>query len=91
MAYRTEVWMKLFGNLVLIVIQISIWKSLIGNGLVNGITLEEMITYSVITTANMNVLMLSAYTLLDEKLKMVVSVWTYKNQLVIHYNYFQIN
>lgn len=69
MAYRTEVWMKLFGNLVLIVIQISIWKSLIGNGLVNGITLEEMITYSVITTANMNMLMLSAYRLLDEKLK----------------------
>lgn len=69
MAYRAEVWLKIFGNFVLILIQVSIWKSLIGNGFVHGITFEEMITYSVITTAIFNVLMLHAYSLLDEKLK----------------------
>lgn len=67
--YRAEVFLKIFGNFVLILIQVSIWKSLIGNGFVDGITLEEMITYSVITTATYNVLMLNAYSLLDEKLK----------------------
>lgn len=69
MAYRAEVWLKIFGNFVLILIQVSIWKSLIGNGVVNGVSLEEMVTYSVITTAIMNVLMIKAYRLLDEKLK----------------------
>lgn len=69
MAYRAEVWLKIFGNFVLILIQVSIWKSLIGNGFVSGVRLEEMITYSVITTAILNILMTNAYSLLDEKLK----------------------
>nr|WP_281169763.1 ABC-2 family transporter protein [Paenibacillus taiwanensis] len=55
--------------MVLIFIQVSIWKSLIGNSESNGITLLNMITYSVITTSVMNLLMTRVFLSIDHKLK----------------------
>jgi ABC-2 type transport system permease protein len=50
LAYRSEVWLRLLGNFVTILIQAAIWKAVIGSGSVDGITVEQMITYSIINT-----------------------------------------
>ncbi|MFD2503854.1 hypothetical protein ACFSS9_04410 [Paenibacillus septentrionalis] len=41
---------RLLGNFVTILIQVEIWRAVIGSGSVEGITLEQMITYSIINT-----------------------------------------
>jgi ABC-2 type transport system permease protein len=50
LSYRSEVWLRLLGNFVTILIQTEIWKAVIGSGKVDGITVEQMITYSIINT-----------------------------------------
>jgi ABC-2 type transport system permease protein len=50
LAYRSEVWLRTLGNFVTIMIQVSIWRAVIGEGGVNGISLEQMITYSILST-----------------------------------------
>lgn len=67
--YRAEVWLRVFGNLVIIFIQVSIWKALLETGSAKGITLDEMITYSALTTGIMTLLMTNVSQPVDEKLK----------------------
>jgi ABC-2 type transport system permease protein len=50
LAYRSEVWLRTLGNFVTILIQVAIWRAVIGEGSVNGISLEQMITYSILST-----------------------------------------
>lgn len=50
MAYRAEVWIRTLGNFVTVIIQAAIWKAVIGEGEINSINLEQMITYSIINT-----------------------------------------
>ncbi|WP_182914189.1 ABC-2 family transporter protein [Paenibacillus sp. 1011MAR3C5] len=67
--YRSEVWLRVFGNISIIFIQISIWKALLGKGTLNGIDLEAMITYSLISTFISMILMSKIIYTLDDKLK----------------------
>ncbi|NGP46739.1 hypothetical protein G4V62_17975 [Bacillaceae bacterium SIJ1] len=69
MAYRSEVWLRIAGNIFVIFIQVSIWKALLGVGASSGVTLEEMITYSIVTTASMTILMTNVFQPVSEKLK----------------------
>lgn len=49
LAYRGEVWARLFGDLVFVFARIAIWMSVYqGAGSIAGVTLAEMITYAVI-------------------------------------------
>jgi len=57
MAYRSEVWLKTIGNFVTIFIQVSIWRAVIGNGGVSGISLEQMVTYSILNTLILSLLL----------------------------------
>ncbi|WP_454191590.1 ABC transporter permease [Paenibacillus sp. Marseille-Q7038] len=50
LSYRSEVWLRLFGNFVAILILTEIWKAVLGTGEINGIGVEQMITYSIINT-----------------------------------------
>lgn len=69
MSYRSEVWLRIFGNIVIMFIQISIWKSLAASSPSHTINISEMITYSVITTSVMNLLMTNVYQSIDSKLQ----------------------
>ncbi len=57
LAYRSEVWLRLVGNLVTIFIQLAIWRAVIGEGQVAGVTLEQMIAYSVLNTLTFSLLL----------------------------------
>lgn len=50
MAYRSEVWFRLLGNFVTILIQVAIWKAVIGKVDVGQISIETMTTYSILNT-----------------------------------------
>ncbi len=68
-SYRTEVWLQVLGNFLLILIQVSIWKAVIGNDQVEGISLEQMITYSVINTLIATLLLTEVFKSVDNELK----------------------
>ena len=69
LAYRSEVWLRLLGNFVTILIQAEIWRAVIGHGHVEGITVEQMITYSIINTLLMSLLLHGISGKVDESLK----------------------
>lgn len=69
LAYRSEVWLRLLGNFVTILIQSEIWRAVIGNERVEGVTLEQMITYSIINTLLLALLLHSISGRVDESLK----------------------
>lgn len=50
LAYRSEVWLRLLGNYFAILIQVEIWRAVIGNGGSASTTVEQMITYSILNT-----------------------------------------
>lgn len=50
LAYRSEVWLRLLGNYFAILIQVEIWRSVIGDGDSSGVTIDQMITYSILNT-----------------------------------------
>lgn len=56
LVYRSEVWLRLLGNLITIFIQTAIWKAVITNSDVTGINVEQMITYSILNTLMFSVL-----------------------------------
>ncbi|AJS61210.1 ABC transporter permease [Paenibacillus sp. IHBB 10380] len=68
-AYRSEVWLRIFGNISIVFIQISIWKALLGTGTLNGIDIEAMITYSLINASVSMILMNKVIYVVDDKLK----------------------
>lgn len=47
-AYRATVWLQIVAAIVSVFVQVSVWRSLIGTGTVNGITLGNMVTYAII-------------------------------------------
>lgn len=49
-AYRTMVWLQIAASLIQVGIQVAVWRALIGNGSVDGIDLEQMITYVILNT-----------------------------------------
>lgn len=69
LAYRSEVWISIIGNMIAIWIEISIWKALIGTGTMNGISLQDMMTYTVVTLALSIILLTDVFHLVDAKLK----------------------
>ncbi|WP_379167750.1 ABC transporter permease [Paenibacillus roseus] len=68
-AYRSEVWLRIFGNISIVFIQVSIWTALLGTGSLNGINIETMITYSLINTSVSMILMNKVIYVVDDKLK----------------------
>jgi ABC-2 type transport system permease protein len=69
MAYRSEVWLRIFGNILIVFIQISIWTALLGTGTLNGIDIKAMITYSLINASVSMILMNRVIYVVDDKLK----------------------
>ncbi len=69
LAYRSQVWLQLLGNFVTILIQVAIWKAVIGAGTVGGITLDQMITYSIINTLILSILLHHVSGRVDSSLK----------------------
>ncbi|MFD1956891.1 ABC transporter permease [Paenibacillus thailandensis] len=69
LSYRSEVWLRLFGNFVAILIQSEIWKSVLGNGQADGIAADQMVTYSIINTLLFSLLLHGVSGKVDESLK----------------------
>jgi len=68
-AYRSEVWLRILGNISIVFIQISIWRALLGSGTLNGIDIGSMITYSLINAAVSMMLMSKVVYVVDSRLK----------------------
>lgn len=69
MMYRSDVWLRIIGNFVFILIQTSIWKAILGDRVVEGVQLNEMITYSILNTVISILLMDNILRVIDTKLK----------------------
>jgi ABC-2 type transport system permease protein len=69
LAYRSEVWLSILFGLLAIVIQAAIWRSLLGDGAVEGITVEDMVTYVVITTVISTISLHRLMDAVDERLR----------------------
>jgi ABC-2 type transport system permease protein len=48
LAYRSEVWIWVVISVLYVAIEVAVWDALIGEGEVAGITLREMVTYSIV-------------------------------------------
>jgi ABC-2 type transport system permease protein len=49
LAYRSQLWAHIFGQLIQVLLKIAIWQSLFGSlARVDGVSLPQMITYSVL-------------------------------------------
>ena len=70
LAYRANVYLRVVGSLVTILIQVAIWRSLLGHGAVAGVGLAEMVTYAILSTC-VGMAMLSGQTLrtVDQRLR----------------------
>ncbi|PCL90077.1 ABC transporter permease [Paenibacillus lautus] len=68
-AYRSEVYLRIFGNFIVLLIQISIWRALLREGSLNGIDFQTMITYSLINVSIAMLLMNRVVGVVDERLK----------------------
>ncbi|WP_128103144.1 ABC-2 family transporter protein [Paenibacillus sp. DCT19] len=69
LSYRSEVWLRLLGNFVAILILTEIWKAVLGNGTIEGIGVEQMITYSIINTLLAALLLTGISSKVDNSLK----------------------
>ncbi|WP_144935277.1 ABC-2 family transporter protein [Paenibacillus sp. 32O-W] len=69
MAYRAEVWLQIGGNILFLLIQISIWKALLGDSITSGVGLKEMVIYSILNTSLSIILMTHVHNQVDESLK----------------------
>lgn len=68
-AYRTTVWLQIVASLISVLIQVSVWTSLIGAGAVDGITLDDMVTYSIVNSIMFAFTMTSLFNDVDSKLR----------------------
>jgi ABC-2 type transport system permease protein len=57
LAYRSQVWLLIVGNCVSIAIRIAVWKALLGSGSVSGISLQDMMLYTILNTVVSAILM----------------------------------
>jgi ABC-2 type transport system permease protein len=69
LSYRAEVWLRLLGNLVAILIQTEIWRAVLGAGRMDGISLEQMITYSILNTLILTLMLDHISRKVDDSLK----------------------
>lgn len=68
-AYRSSVWLQIPASIVSIGIQIAIWRSVIGDGATDGITLDQMITYAILNSALYAVVLTQLYNDVDDRLR----------------------
>jgi ABC-2 type transport system permease protein len=69
LVYRSDVWLSILFGLVAIVIQAAIWRALLGDGAVDGITVDDMVTYVIITTVISTVSLHRLVNDVDERLR----------------------
>ncbi len=69
LAYRSEVWLSILFGLLAIVIQAAIWRALLGDGAAEGITVDDMVTYVIITTVISAVSLHRLVSDVDERLR----------------------
>lgn len=69
LAYRSEVWLSILFGLVAIVIQAAIWRALLGDGAAEGVTVDDMVTYVIITTVISTISLHRLVTDVDERLR----------------------
>ena len=68
--YRTNSYLNIFGALILLLIQISLWSSLIGfNGNIDGISFQDMFNYIVINTVILSLVQTNAGRVLAQKVR----------------------
>lgn len=68
-AYRTTVWLQIVASLIQVGIQVAVWTALIGNGAVDGIDLDQMITYVILNAAMYAFVLTSLYNDVDTRLR----------------------
>lgn len=69
LAYRVNVWLRVVGSLAAIVIQVEIWRALLAHGVVAGVDLPQMVTYSLLSTCAGIVLPVGMFRTVDERLR----------------------
>ncbi len=69
LAYRADVWLRVIGNVLGILVQVAIWHAVLGEGSVEGINLPDMVTYSILTTLVAGLLMTGLYRDADDRLR----------------------
>lgn len=69
LVYRSEVWLSVVFGLLAIVIQAAIWRALLADGAVEGITVDDMVTYVIITTVISTISLHRLITDVDERLR----------------------
>ncbi len=69
LAYRSDVWLRVAGNVLGILVQVAIWRAILGQGSVEGIDVRDMVTYSILTTLVGGVLMTGLYQDADDRLR----------------------
>jgi len=69
LAYRSEVWMWVVISVLYVMIQVAVWRALIGDREVAGITLRQMITYSIVYAMTSRALADRVLAEVDQKLR----------------------
>ena len=69
LAYRAQAWLTILINLLGIVIQVSIWRALLGASTANGIGLRDMVTYVILNAAIYVVMMYEMFQSVDDRLR----------------------
>ncbi len=69
LAYRADVWLRVLGNALGILVQVAIWRAVLGSGSAEGIDLPDMVTYSILTTLVAGLLMTGLYREADDRLR----------------------
>jgi ABC-2 type transport system permease protein len=69
LAYRAQVWLTILINLLAIVIQVSIWRALLGQGSASGINIRDMVTYVILNAAIYVVMMYEMFQSVDDRLR----------------------
>ncbi|MCO5227722.1 MAG: ABC-2 family transporter protein [Thermomicrobiales bacterium] len=68
-AYRTTVWLQIVSSLIQVGIQVAVWTALIGNGAVDGIGRDQMITYVILNAAMYAFRLTGLYNDVDARLR----------------------
>jgi viologen exporter family transport system permease protein len=67
-AYRYDVWLRVVGQLVMILIQVTVWKSVMAHDAQAG-ELDEMVTYAIVSTCVSALHPFHMLRMLDERLR----------------------
>lgn len=68
-AYRSSVWLQIIASVISVGIQVAIWHSVIGDGAVDGITVDQMVTYAIVNAALYAVIITPLYNDVDDRLR----------------------